>query len=349
MGMINDDFLLEDDEEIVDKDLQDDENQEEVEDVNFEKEDDEEQTEEESSNQSFTENESLNLFLQSKGINPHEIFYENENGEEETVNFYDLDFEEQMNILNYKQDDYDLDEEEINTINFLREHDIDLEEYTEYIKNKAYEEYKIENTQYSVDEYNDDQIYTAFLKNQYENLSDDEIQAEIEKEKENPDRYSKKVEQLRSYYKEQEELELQEEERLKKETEEEELNEIKDIVTKAAVSTNNFMGFEIEDDDRREALRFIFEKDANGKSKFYKMFDDPEKLFRIALFALKEDEIYTTIDKELSKLSKKEVSVPKVNLKQEPKKEKKVVVNSKSSESSRFQHKIEDDILNQLL
>lgn len=350
MAGLDDSFLLEDDEEI--------QNQEEFEEDNsFEKEDgfdDEENNEEindndeeESSNQSFTENDSLNLLLQQKGIDPHAVLYENENGEEEEVNFYDLDFEEQMNILNYKQDDYDLDDEEVNVINFLRENEIDLEEYTEFIKRKAIEEYQSQNQTYSVDEYSDDDIYTAYLKNQYDNLSDEEIETEIEKEKGNPDLFAKKVEKLREYYKEQEQSLNQQTESERKAKEEEENNEIKDVLTKAAVSTNNFMGFELEDDDRREALKFIFEKDATGKSKFYKMFDDPEKLFRIALFALKEDEIHETIDKELSKLAKPQIK--KVDIKPKTPASK-VVVNSKSSKLSYgSQHVIQDNLLNDLL
>ncbi|MEG0528994.1 MAG: hypothetical protein RR578_01470 [Bacilli bacterium] len=351
MGQLDDSFLLDDENENI-------QNQEELENDNsFEEEDgfeednndknDEEQSEEESANQSFTENDSLNLFLQQKGIDPHAVIYENEDGEEEEVNFYDLDFEEQMNILNYKQDDYDLDDEEVNVINFLRENEIDLEQYTQFIKQKAIEEYQSQNQSYSVDEYSDDDVYTAYLKNQYDNLSNEDIEAEIEKEKSNPELFAKKVEKLREYYKEQEQELNQQTEEEKKAKEEEENNEIKDVLTKAAVSTNNFMGFELEDDDRREALKFIFEKDATGKSKFYKMFDDPEKLFRIALFALKENEIHDIIDKELSKLSKPQIK--KVDIKPKEKLSK-VVVNSKFSKSSSgSKYVIEDDILKDLL
>lgn len=304
---------------------------------------------EDSSNEidSIQENESINYLLKSKGLNPHAILFENEDGEEEEVNFYDLPLEEQMNIINYNQNDYNLNEEEINVINFLRENNIDLEEYTAYIKEKAIEEYKNKNISYDIDTFSDEEIYASYLKDSYD-LTEEEIALELEKQKESG-LFTKKVEKLRSMYKEQEDLEREQKEQESKLAEQEEIKEAQNMLATAAASTNNFMGFELEDEDRREALNFIFERDATGKSKFYKMFDDPEKLFRIALFAVKEDEISKAIDKELSKAYAK--SIPKVNINNKKPVREKVVVSkgNKSSQSSLGKRLGDDDLFIDLL
>ena len=61
------------------------------------------------------------------------------------------------------------------------------------------------------------------------------------------------------------------------------------------------MGFEIDDKDRSETFDFIFNQDATGKSKFFKLLENPEKLFKVALFALKEEEINKTLEQEFKK------------------------------------------------
>ena len=64
----------------------------------------------------FEESESINRILESKGINPHEILYEDENGEEIKVDFYNLDPEEQLNLLHYNPSSYDLEDNEVKAI-----------------------------------------------------------------------------------------------------------------------------------------------------------------------------------------------------------------------------------------
>lgn len=357
---LDDDFLLDDENEQQDiqESLVDDNEDtfEQLEDEDFNSEDDsqendsqEEDSQEDSSNEidSIQESDTINYLLQSKGLNPHAILFENEDGEEEEVDFYDLPLEEQMNIINYNQNDYNLNEEEINVVNFLRENNIDLEEYTAYIKEKAIEEYKNKNISYDIDTFSDEEIYASYLKDSYD-LTEEEIALELEKQKESG-LFAKKVEKLRSMYKEQEDLEREQKEQESKLAEQEEIKEAQNMLATAAASTNNFMGFELEDEDRREALNFIFERDATGKSKFYRMFDDPEKLFRIALFAVKEDEISKAIDKELSKAYTK--SIPKVNINNKKPVREKVVVSkgNKSSQSSLGKRLGDDDLFIDLL
>ena len=265
------------------------------------KEQEEQESKEESSTYKFEESESINRILESKGINPHEILYEDENGEEVKVNFYELDPEEQLNLLHYNPSQYDLDDKEVEAINFFRENDISLEDYTEYVKQTAIEEYTKTSSSYDIDSYSDEEVYSALLKDQFPTLTDEEIGMEIEKEKTNTALFEKKVSQIREYYKVQADDIKQQEAEESNQKEQLELDETKKQLANAAVSTEELMGFEIDDNDRREAFKFIFDKSVNGKSAFFKLLEDPQKLFKVALFALKEEEINKTLEQEFKK------------------------------------------------
>lgn len=266
------------------------------------KEDDEEkEQQEEIQTYKFEESESINKILESKGINPHEILYEDDNGEEVVVDFYDLDPEEQLNLLQYNPNQYDLEDNEVEVVNFFREQEITLEEYTEYIRRAAIEEYLNSSSDYDIDAYSDEEIYASLLKDQFPNLTDEEIELEIEKEKTNQSLFEKKVSQVREYYKTQAET-LKQREAEEKATEAKRTeSENKQKLANAAVATEELMGFEIDDKDRNETFDFIFNQDATGKSKFFKLLENPEKLFKVALFALKEEEINKTLEQEFKK------------------------------------------------
>lgn len=251
----------------------------------------------------FEENDSINRILQSKGLDPHSIIYEDEDGKEVNMNFYDLDPEEQYSLLNYNPSQYDLEENEIETINFLRQNDISLEDYTNYIKNQAIEEFNQNNQSYNVDDYSDDEVFIEALKNQYPDLTDEETQSELDKEKANDVLFSKKVSQIRSFYKEQEDIENRKTEESTKLKEEQELQDSQNKLANSAVNLKEFMGFEIDDEDRKDAFKSIFNKDINGKSLFFKMLEDPDKLIKAALFVLKEEQISKTLEKEFKKIN----------------------------------------------
>lgn len=251
----------------------------------------------------FEESDAINRVLESKGLDPHAILYEDENGQEVSMNFYDLEPEEQYNLLNYSPSNYDLEDEEIETINFLRENNISLEDYTNYIKQQTLEEALSQKQSYNVDGYNDDELYIEALRSQYPDLTDEELQLELDKEKNNESLFTKKISQIRSFYKEQEDI-AAEQTRVENEAKEAaKLEETQNKLAMSAINTKEFMGFELDDEDRKEVFRSIFEKDINGKSLFFKMLEDPDKLFKVAFLALKEDEINKTIEREFKKIN----------------------------------------------
>ena len=285
---LDDEFSSSDDEKDDDQDLE-------------QKEQEKQESKDDPTTYKFEESEAINRILEAKGINPHEILYEDENGDEVSVDFYELDPEEQLNLLQYNPNQYDLEENEIEVINFLRESETTLEDYIDYVRKTAVEEYLNSSASYDIDAYSDEEVYASLLKDQFPNLTDEEIELEIEKEKTNQSLFEKKVYQVREYYKAQAEEIKQKEEEAKAAELERTQTESKKKLANAAIATEELMGFEIDDKDRSETFDFIFNQDATGKSKFFKLLENPEKLFKVALFALKEEEINKTLEQEFKK------------------------------------------------
>src|ERR1041385_598583 len=111
--------------------------------IDGEDEEEEETTTTTSQWDSLAENEVINELLLAKGIaDPSKLNYENEDGTLSEVNFYELPYNEQLNILKANDDvNTILDTEEIDTINFLRTHNVTLEEAIEYYQRKAIEDH----------------------------------------------------------------------------------------------------------------------------------------------------------------------------------------------------------------
>lgn len=65
------------------------------------------------------EDDVLESFLKSKGINPNGIKFETEDGYEE-IPFKELSKDEQLQILSDRDEDYDLTDDEINLLNQMR-------------------------------------------------------------------------------------------------------------------------------------------------------------------------------------------------------------------------------------
>lgn len=250
----------------------------------------------------FEENDYINYLLSAKGVDPHALLYEDEDGTEKTVDFYELSPEEQLNILNYNPTAHELEDNEIEVINFLRENNITLEEYTEYVQNEALKNLSSQIAPLSVDSISNEDLYVEVLKDQYPDLTDEEIAFELEKEKTNIDLFNKKVNQIRTFYKEQETAlaaQEAEEDRINKENE---LKEAQTQVVNAAVNTKDFFGFELDDNDREDVMKYIFNQGVDGKSQFFKALENPDVLFKVALYALKGDEAQGILEQELRKI-----------------------------------------------
>lgn len=246
--------------------------------------------------ESKTENsELINNLLAQRGItDASKIQIEDEDGNIQELDFNSLPIEEQLEIL--QQETPELDDSEIETINYLRENGVGIQELIEYHRNQAIQEYlQSQQTDYTVDNLSDEELYKLDIASRYEDLSEEELEIELQKELNNPDLFKKKVDKLREVYK-QEEIAEQTELAKQAELEEEQNYQILiDSMVEVAQETNELFDLELEDEDKEEVLQFLLNKDINGQSEFVKLLNDPKALFQLAWFATKGQEAFSTI------------------------------------------------------
>lgn len=237
----------------------------------------------------------LSRLLRSKKIDRDHVRIQNDKGEIEEWKFDDLDDDTKYGILS----DYELpiSDDEIEDLNYLRENKMSLAEFAEYQKKEAIRQYLEQNStpSYTVDSLSDDDLYKFDLKDQMPDLTDEEVNEQLEKAKENETFFNKKIAALRKEYKELEDNEKQAAEEEAARKEEEDFNNLAQSLVAAARATDEMNGMELEDTDKEEVLDFLLNRDANGQSEFYKLFSDPNALFKMAWFALKGDEAYNAL------------------------------------------------------
>ena len=246
--------------------------------------------------ESKTENsELINNLLAQRGItDASKIQIEDEDGNIQELDFNSLPIEEQLEIL--QQETPELDDSEIETINYLRENGVGIQELIEYHRNQAIQEYlQSQQIDYTVDNLSDEELYKLDIASRYEDLSEEELEIELQKELNNPDLFKKKVDKLREVYK-QEEIAEQTELAKQAELEEEQNYQVLiDSMVEVAQETNELFNLELEDEDKEEVLQFLLNKDINGQSEFVKLLNDPKALFQLAWFATKGQEAFSTI------------------------------------------------------
>jgi len=251
--------------------------------------------------------------LLSKGItDPNSIKYENENGEVEDVNFYDLPYEEQLAILQSSdaEIDFGLTNHESDVVNFLRNNNVTFDEAVEYYKRQAIEEYLKENetTDFTVESYTDEELFLLDLKSKYDILTDEELQLELEKEKTHPELFKKKLDKIRTEYKDLEVKAKEAEAQLEIDIENDKFEELKGNLIEVATTTAEIGGLDLDDTEKNQILTYILQKDVNGNTALIKDLDNPKTLFNIAWYATKGQEAFDFVHdyykKEIEKTRK---------------------------------------------
>lgn len=235
-----------------------------------------------------------NLLAQRGITDASKIQIEDEDGNIQELDFNSLPIEEQLEIL--QQETPELDDSEIEVINYLRENGVGIQELIEYHRNQAIQEFlQSQQESYTIDNLSDEELYRLDIAARYEDLSEEELEIELQKELNNPDLFKKKVDKLREVYKQEE---IAEQSELAKQIElEEEQNyqTLVDSMVEIAQGTNELFDLELEDEDKEEVLQFLLSKDMNGQSEFFKLLNDPNALFQLAWFATKGQEAFSTI------------------------------------------------------
>lgn len=256
----------------------------------------------------------LDEFLKTKGINDSKILIIDENNEEKEVDFYSLSKEEQLDILNSQKEveqittPTQLAKDQDDFINYLKDNNLSLQEYLDKYKELVLSEVQGSQESYSIDAYDDEELFLFDLKNKYD-LSDEELVKELEKALEDKDVFTKKVTKLRADYKEQEDYYKQEQEKEFNSQREEQYNQFVDTMVDVATKTPDLYGIELEDEEKYNVLSFLLELDDNGTSNFYKALNDPENLYKAAWFLTYGSKAFEVItnayEAEISKLKKR--------------------------------------------
>ena len=227
----------------------------------------------------------IDKFLQSKGFVDSKVKIIDENDEEVEVNFSDLTEEEQLDILNSFSTNnnpaLNLLEDEQALIAELRNNNLTMNQFLELYKQSIIEEAGIKPEEsYDIDQYDDKELFLLDLKNKYD-LSDEELQLELEKELQNEELFNKKIAKIREEYKE---LEEQYKASQQAEFEKQQQQQYQDFVyqmTDIAEKVSDFHGLELEDTEKNETLSYLLELDENGMSQFYKDLNSQKNYMRL--------------------------------------------------------------------
>lgn len=248
--------------------------------------------------QEEVKNDALSRILRERGIDRHNIQFQNENGDIELYDFDDLTEDEKYFILSEKEDS-PLTDEEIETLNFLRSNRFNLQQFAQYTKDEAIREYLEQNgaqRSYSIDQISDDDLYRFDLKDRYPSMTDEEIEDELDAAKVNENLFERKIEALRTEYKELEERKLQEDADNERQQMEAQFQDYANNMVSVANDIHELHGLELETQDKEEILSFLLDKDANGQTEFIKLFDNPEACFKLAWYALHGDAAFTAVN-----------------------------------------------------
>lgn len=241
-------------------------------------------------NSTVADSDVLTTFLSQYGIENGKITYENDNGDTEEVNFNELDSAEQLNILKELVNP-NLSDHEIETINFLRQNRITLQEAVEYYSQKAIQDYINANgpvqKDYSIDEYSDEELYFADLKMKYPDMSDEEIQSDVDSAKENEELFKKKAEAIRKQYKAKEDERVQAIQQQQKDQYVAFDNSIKQSIINFNEISLDYKDSKadalvIDNNMKNDIYNYLMRVDENGKSQFAKDLEDTNKWVNFA-------------------------------------------------------------------
>ena len=252
----------------------------------------------------------ISRLLESRGIDRNRVQILDEEGNPTEVSFDSLSEQDKFDILNYQDDPVLPEDHEIQMINFLRQNNMTLQDFAEWQRQEAIQEYLAgQQTVSDTDSYSDEEIVAYdYIKRFGESMSDEEIDAEIERLKSDPEAFAKRVTLLRNAFKAEEEAQarLYQDEAAAKQAENEQM--FINTYHQAMAGIDNIQNTELDDNDRDELLRFVLEKDQANRTGLSKAMDNPENVLKMAWYLLHgEERVDAMIDyfqKEISKRSK---------------------------------------------
>ena len=225
----------------------------------------------------------------------------------------------------------ELSEDELHIISKLRSgelEDLYNDLATELGKNT---EQTIEDDDYDVNSYEPDSIVFWNLKQQYPNMTQEELEEQIEIAKNLPN-YNKILEastkKLQEYFNQQKQQLQNQKLEQNKVSEQQRANQLISL----ASQVEDLYGFELDDNDKNEALSLLIEKDNNaGLPKLLEYLQTPQGQLEAALAMTALPKISEQYEKMLSEFEKYEKKNKKLTYVEQPKKESTKKTNSFNS------------------
>lgn len=237
------------------------------------------------------EDDLITSFLKSKGIkDPSAIKQLDDQGNVQEVDFNTLSREEQLNILGSSDLDnnYGLDDKETEFISLLRDNNLTVDDYLNYVRNKAVEDYIADNSQsnYSVNDITDDELYLLDLKYNFPDITEDEAKQYLDHDKSNESLWEKKIKVLRDNYISKENEKLEEQKLIAEEQVKAEQQNYVNSIVEAINDLKTIESFDLEEEDKERLTEFILGNDATGTNYLYRALQDPVNIAKMAWFLL---------------------------------------------------------------
>jgi len=254
-------------------------------------------------------------YLKEYGVSdPSKLQFEDENGEIVEKNFNDLTDEEKLNVFKELADPGYTDYEK-QVVDYLRKNNTTLDDVIEYYQKKAIEDYLKENPDqvrqkhYSIDDYTDDELYLADLKNKYPEFTDEELTSKLDSAKLNEELFGKEVNAIRASLKQQEEDEIKHQEEVEAQSFQElqtnlqnAMSNFTEIALDPEDTSEDALALQIEDADRDVMLRYLLERDKDGKSQLVRDLEDPQALIELAYYRTRERDNITGLTRYWKKV-----------------------------------------------
>lgn len=232
-------------------------------------------------------------YLRSSGIKSLDaIKFEDEDGKIINKSFQDLTDEEKLNIIKGNDLEDELDDDEINLLNTLRSNNIKASQLEEYYAAKYQQTHQDNEPTYSykVDDITDDELFLMDLKSRFPTATDEELLTMFEANRKEESLYNKAVEDLRNYYRNQEDKYLQAEKLERERQYQEEEYNFQTSVQNSLLNLNNISEIDLEDQDKQQIWDTLTQVDQDGERMITKLLKDPDNLVKAAWFILQGEQ-----------------------------------------------------------
>lgn len=242
-----------------------------------------------------SEEDLIPMILKSRGIDdPSKIKFENESGGIDEVDWNTLSTQDKLNILDSSsyQPEEGLDDQEIQLLNTIRQSQLTPAEFLQYMQRTSVENY-IQNSQnqtpqYSVDNYNDDELFIMDLLSKSDEITDEEAIEALERAKANDSLFKKQVGAIRNEYRSAEQEGLQQAALQQQEYAQNAYNQFSENVENSILNFKELGGCQLNmsEDDMQDIYTFLTGTDNAGVNWFHKALSDTDSAVQMAWFLL---------------------------------------------------------------